>query len=125
MQKKLSLFFFCLFLMNSAIGQSDTKLDVLLERLGNYENKFLKEKVYLHLDRSYYSPGDHVWFKSYVTSGNFNFLSSLSQLIDVELISPEDEVIQGIRLPLSAGISFGDFKLDSTLADGDYRIRRP
>ena len=105
------------------LGQTDTKLDLLLERLGNYEEKFPQEKVYLHLDRSYYSPGDNVWFKSYVTSGNYNFLSSLSQLIDVELINSENEVIQGIRLPLSAGISFGDFKLDSTLTNGDYRVR--
>ena len=123
MQKTLSTLLFCFFLINSAIGQSDNKLDQLIERLGEYEEKFPREKVYLHLDRSYYSPGDDLWFKAYVTTGSFNLLSQHSQLIDVELISPEDEVIQAIRLPLSAGISFGDFALDSTLRSGSYRIR--
>lgn len=122
MQKSFSLFLFCLFLMNTAIGQTEN-LDLTLKRLGEYENKYPKEKVYLHLDRSYYSPGDDVWFKAYVTVGSFNLLSQHSQLIDVELISPDDKVLQGIRLPLSAGISFGDFVLDSTLRSGAYRIR--
>ena len=46
------------------------------------------EKVYLHTDRTYYYPGDDIWFKAYLIDAFDRSLSDLSRNLHVELISP-------------------------------------
>ncbi|MGK6350677.1 TonB-dependent receptor plug domain-containing protein [Parapedobacter sp. DT-150] len=101
----------------------ETTVDSLLKKLSNYTGEYPQEKVYLHLDKPYYTVGDDVWFKGYVTIGAYNNLSGLSKILYVDLIGPEDQVIQSIRLPLIAGVTMGDFQLADSLHEGNYRIR--
>ncbi len=82
-----------------------------------------QEKVYLHLDKPYYSSGDDIWFKAYITAGPKHELSSLSGALNVELIDDRDSVKQALKLPVIAGTAYGDFALSDTLAEGSYRIR--
>ncbi|MBS1504289.1 MAG: hypothetical protein JST32_19630, partial [Bacteroidetes bacterium] len=80
------------------------------------------EKVYLQLDRSYYTPGDTVWFKAYVTAGGEHVPSGISNVLNVELVSEKNSVEQLIRSPLTGGLSWGDISLPDTLVSGNYRI---
>jgi len=82
-----------------------------------------QEKVYLHLDKPYYAAGDDIWFKAYVTKGGEHKLSDLSGILNVELIGGQDSVSKAIKLPIIAGMAWGDFKLADSLAEGCYRIR--
>ncbi|WP_179414382.1 TonB-dependent receptor [Mucilaginibacter sp. E4BP6] len=81
------------------------------------------EKVYLQLDKPYYATGDDIWFKAYVTIGSQHELTSLSGVLNVELIDDKDSVKQHIKLPLIHGLTWGDFALPDTLSEGNYRIR--
>ncbi len=86
-------------------------------------NSILYEKVYLHVDRDLYSPGDDIWFKSYLVSGLNNKLIRGYKNIYVQLISDSGEIILN-RLLLSVnGTANGDFKLHNKIADGNYKIR--
>ncbi len=98
-------------------------IDDVLEKLSNYAENYPQEKVYLHLDKPYYTVGDDIWFKAYVTIGVYNNLSGLSKILNVDLIGPEDKIVQSIRLPLISGITMGDFQLADSLHEGNYRIR--
>lgn len=50
--------------------QTDTALVAEIDnKVGRYNQKHLKEKVYLHFDKPFYAGGDTVYFKAYVTSG--------------------------------------------------------
>ncbi len=81
------------------------------------------EKVYLHIDRELYSPGDTIWFKSYLVSGISNQLLPGFKNVYVQLISTSGEVIAN-RLLLSVnGESNGDIALEDSLAEGQYLIR--
>ncbi len=82
-----------------------------------------QEKVYLHFDKPYYTAGDDIWFKAYVTAGPQRRLSALSGALNIELIDDRDSVKQAIKIPLTAGLGHGDFALSDTLAAGSYRIR--
>ncbi len=89
----------------------------------NSSASILYEKVYLHIDRELYAPGDDVWFKSYLVSGINNQLIPGYKNIYVQLISDSGHVIIN-RLILSRdGVAHGDFKLSSTIPDGTYFIR--
>ncbi|MDB4922992.1 carboxypeptidase-like regulatory domain-containing protein [Mucilaginibacter sp.] len=81
------------------------------------------EKVYLHLDKPYYAAGDDIWFKAYVVSGGLHRLSTLSGILNVELIDEQDSIKQSVKLPLDSGVTNGDFALPDTLHQGNYRIR--
>jgi hypothetical protein len=81
------------------------------------------EKVYLHLDKSYYLPGDTIWFKAYTVIGEKHQLSALSKVLYCELINNRDSVINREVLRLKTGMAWSDFYLPRSLKPGSYHIR--
>lgn len=89
----------------------------------NATKSILYEKVYLHVDRELYAPGDDIWFKSYLVSGINNKLIPGYKNIYVQLISESGEVVYNKLLLSRDGTVKGDFQLSESLADGVYTIR--
>jgi len=114
---------FTLFLFSTWPAHAQDEVERLLEKLGKYAETYPREKIYLHLDKPYYSVGDDIWFKGYVTIGAYHNLSGLSKILYVDLINPEDRIVQSVRLPLISGVTMGDFRLADSLGEGNYRIR--
>jgi hypothetical protein len=81
------------------------------------------EKVYLHLDRESYYPGDDMWFKAYLIDASERLLSSNSINLHIELISPDSKIIDSRVIKLENGLGNGDFKLAAKLQSGRYRLR--
>jgi hypothetical protein len=81
------------------------------------------EKVYLHTDRTYYYPGDDIWFKVYLVDAYYKTLSGNSNNLHVELISPSEKIISTRIIRIDGGLGNGDFKLSEDLPAGKYRIR--
>jgi len=121
--KNLYLILLIIIYTASVKAQEKPMVEETLQKLESYHNNFPQEKAYLHLDKPYYSIGDQIWFKAYLTIGNYNFLSSLSKILYVELINPNNEVAISVRLPVVSGITFGDILLTDSLKEGNYRIR--
>ncbi len=122
-RKTISLLAIFYFLCQQILCAQNAPLAGVLEKLNRYADEYPQEKVYLHLDKPYYTVGDDIWFKAYVTVGTFNNLSGLSKILYVDLINPEDKIVQSVRLPLIAGVTMGDFQLADSLGEGNYRIR--
>ncbi len=81
------------------------------------------EKVYLHVDRDRYYPGDDIWFKAYLIDATDRLLSSHSINLHVELISPDLKIIDSRVIKLDNGLGNGDFHLSEKLQSGRYRLR--
>ncbi len=81
------------------------------------------EKVYLHIDRDSYFPGDDIWFKAYLVDATDRFLSSHSSNLHVELISPDLKIIDSRIVRLDNGLGKGDFHLSEKLQSGRYMLR--
>lgn len=94
-----------------------------MDHLGAYYEQFPEEDIYLHFDKPYYAVGDVIWFKAYITLGNENFLSGYSKILYVDLLKENGETVRALRLPVSGGISYGDFELKDSLSAGMYKIR--
>ena len=125
MKIALRLLLFCVIVSATpAFAQQDSSfLTTALNNLKATYNAKPIEKVYLHLDKPNYIPGDTLWFKAYVVVGKTHALSALSGVLYVELISPTDSVVKRINLRLTSGIAVGDFALSSKLKPGNYNIR--
>lgn len=82
----------------------------------------IQERVHLHMDKSFYLPGDTIWFKAYVVD-EANLPSKASGILYVELINAKDSLINRFTLPVLNGISFGNAPIDIKNSKGLYRIR--
>jgi hypothetical protein len=81
------------------------------------------EKTYLQLDKQNYLPGDTIWFKAYTVSGPLHELSSLSNVLRIELINEKDSIIRHINLPVDDGLASGDIAIARAFKAGTYRVR--
>ena len=128
MKKILS--FLTLLLPLAALGQAnqnaasaDTVIKSVTTKLNNYASNHSIEKVYLQFDKPYYAVKDTIYFKAYLTLGTQHKLSALSKVLHADLIGPDNQILQSLKLSVIAGVAWGDFALDESIKGGSYRIR--
>ncbi|MBG6235183.1 TonB-dependent SusC/RagA subfamily outer membrane receptor [Pedobacter sp. CAN_A7] len=107
----------------TAFKINEDPFSLILKKMEAYIQTHPQEKVHLHLDKPYYAIGDDIWFKAYVINTQDGAPSRLSASLYVELLNESDSIKHQLKLPLSSGVTWGDFKLPDTLAEGNYRIR--
>jgi hypothetical protein len=88
----------------------------------NSRKPVLFEKLYLHVDRELYAPGDIIWLKAYQVNGVTHQLNSNFRNIFVQLVAEDGRVVKDLILFSFKGQAKGSFKTDS-LPDGNYTIR--
>ena len=81
------------------------------------------EKVYLHSDRTFYYPGDDIWFKAYLIEADSRLLTDHSNNLHVDLISPSSKIIESRVIRIDAGLGNGDIRLPVELPSGRYLLR--
>lgn len=125
MRLKLHGIFVSLLLTISFLFGSDTsgEFEKLLVNLEKQTYDYVQEKVYLHLDKPYYSLEDDLWFKAYTVAGPNHTPTPLSQNLYVEFINPEGKVLKRLTVYMNKGLGKGDFALDKTLVPGTYTVR--
>ena len=112
------------FFIASALILRDDPARRIADRFVRYQVAFPSEKVFLHLDRPYYSAGETVWFKAYLVDGTNHGVDSASGVLYVELLDAEArQVVQTKTLRVENGYAAGDFLLADTLATGHYQLR--
>lgn len=120
--KKLLFSFLLIFLaVLSAIGQSTPHKQQ--NQLNEYIQLRPAEKVYLHLDKDLYSPGESIWFSAYMANGSTHIPGSLSTVLYVSLFDQHQNLITYRNIRTEEGLGKGDFKLPDTLAAGDYIVQ--
>lgn len=97
-----------------AYGQNDTISRLMVE---------LQESTVVHTNKPYYYPTERVWYKIYMVYANYNYRDSLSRVLNVELISPEKQLLWQKKLKIDDGVSMGDFVLSDSLVAGTYFLR--
>ena len=107
----------------SQTGEQEQIFNKITTQLVIFNNAFPQEKIYLHFDKPFYTPGETIWYKAYLVNATGNIPSSLSKIIYTDLIDKNGKVI--IRQTLQAGNGFanGDLLLPESLAPGMYMVR--
>lgn len=81
-----------------------------------------QEKVYLHLNKPYYSLRDEIYFKAYLSNAHNHQASPLSKVIYVDLIDPEGAIMKSWILHTDKGLA-GHFAMNQQQLSGQYTIR--
>lgn len=95
----------------------------LKKKLSEYYTHAPEDRVYLQLDKPFYSPGDDIWFSAYVRDGLSLKPSNKSDIVHIELISPKGTVEKRINVIAKNGKAAGDFMIDKEALGGMYKIR--
>jgi TonB-dependent SusC/RagA subfamily outer membrane receptor len=112
----------CAVLLISFVRE-DEAIKKLLTSFQKFTDSHVQEKVYIHTDKPYYAIGDEIWFKAYVVDAQNMGPTPQSNYLYVELINSRDSVKKTLKLPLVAGLGWGNFALKDSLKEGNYRLR--
>ncbi|RZL09758.1 MAG: carboxypeptidase regulatory-like domain-containing protein, partial [Pedobacter sp.] len=110
--------------INAQAQQQDS---VILEKIIGQSKKLSdqhpSEKVYLHFDKPYYSVGDTIWFKAYLTMET-NMPSLLSKIVYVDVINSRDSLVRSIKIPVVNGVASGNIPIIPLVyQQGNYYIK--
>ena len=76
-----------------SLSSNSIKAQVQIDSLLNIlDTKFPQEKVYLHLDKAYYSAGETIWFKAYLAADNLP--EAFSTTLYAELLDDHGTILQ-------------------------------
>lgn len=74
-------------------------------------NQYPQEKIHIHFDKSYYNPGETIWFKAYLTEkGN---ASTISKTMYADLLDGNGIVLQRKIMPVFQAGAASYFELDT------------
>ncbi len=119
---KKNLFYVLFFILFQQLSLAQGVREVV-EKFQKFNSQFPQEKVYVHTDKPKYFTGEDVWFKAYLINAQFIGSDPMSNVLRVELIDPQNRIIDERLLKVVNNGSYGDFKLADSLAAGRYTIR--
>ncbi|MBA4167177.1 MAG: hypothetical protein H0X41_06495, partial [Chitinophagaceae bacterium] len=118
--KKGSLLLLVLLLLSGSFSfvhaqlQFDSALHIL-------DSRYPQEKLYLHYDKSYYNPGETIWFKAYIFSSNIP--SQISKTLYAELLDEKGKVLQRKVSPVVVSSAAAAFDLPPDLSSSVLYVR--
>ncbi|MBF9255541.1 TonB-dependent receptor plug domain-containing protein [Pontibacter sp. 172403-2] len=114
---------FILFALGAFKNQDDNLIQKIVTHFKFFNQNYLQEKLYLHLDKPYYGIGEDMWYKAYLVNGTSLTPDSTSKNVYVELVSPDGEIVQKHTLKVKNGFAAGDFSIADSLQEGTYSVR--
>ena len=124
--KRIILFYALVCTVWSISAQSHkdiASVDSLATRVERFGAGLPQEKVYLHIDNTCYFVGDTIWYKAYVTRSDKGWLTDLSKIMYVELLTPDGYLVERQQLKMEDGTAHGAFTLTDSLYAGYYELR--
>ncbi len=89
--------------------------------LTTYAERFPKEKIHIHFDRSLYNKSETIWYKVYLLSGNE--LSTLSKNVYVEWYDTTGKMVKQTVAPLFQSTAKGSFDIPSDYAGNFIHVK--
>ncbi len=82
------------------------------------------EKIYLQFDKPAYLAGDTIWFKAYLFNASYLTPSAQTGILYVDIANGDSVVIKRYRLPVAAGVTWGNIALNKEdFKEGNYVLR--
>jgi len=121
--KIIHILFFAGFLRSGqAFAQSDV-IQTLRKQFERSSTEGLGEKLYVQTDKSFYTPGEVIWFKVYAVDGIFNKPLDLSKAAYVEILDKDHKQILAGKVPMNDGSGSGSFTIPASINSGNYLFR--
>ncbi|MDT0606814.1 hypothetical protein [Croceitalea rosinachiae] len=107
-----ALVFFCFLHFSANVGFTQTEETV----------PQLFENIHLHLNKTTFIKGERLWFKAYVQDQNTQLPSLKTTNLHVAIYDKKGDEIKRKLFYTEDGLTNGDFAIDSTFTEEDYKI---
>lgn len=121
LRKPVLIIIFCIGVLPSLAQRPE--LDKFLTRFHEHENEFFQEKIFLHLDRTFYMAGETIWLKAYLVDGYVHQPVASSKVAYVEILNASNEAIAQLKIELQNGMGTGSIELPATINSGNFQVR--
>lgn len=122
---KHSFFFALLFLFVvsfNSYAQRET-LNGLVGKLQDHQQNTLQEKIFVHLDRTFYAGGETMWFKVYLMDGYFHHALDVSKVVYIEMLDRNNQPVLQTKVSIENGYGNGSVSIPSSLDSDYYTVR--
>src|SRR5579863_1980912 len=97
-------------------------LKSLVEKFNTFYSNAQQDRLYVQTDKTFYKPGETIWFTAYVRDAQTLKSSENSDIIHVELITSKGTTERHYKIAAKDGAARGDFDLTDH-PGGIYRIK--
>lgn len=108
------------FLLSADTGRNF--MHELKKQVQEYNDLHPEEKVFLHLDRNSYAPGEDIWFRGYVLNRSSQQASDLSRTLKVLLLTPDGTTLSDTEFEIHKGQVRGSLQLPERSDEGPYKL---
>lgn len=119
MRKTICLFLFLILNIGISYSQEANKL---IDQFNNFSQRNPVEKIYLHLDKSYYVAGEFMYMRAYLTTHHLD-TNTVSRIIYVELSDAEKRLVNRTLLYSDKKEFAGQIQLPDSLPSANYHLR--
>ena len=120
--KQLNYFFLLFTVLYSSFFYAQNSLkEIVINPL--QKDALIREKVFIHTNKTTYFNNENIWFKAYVAIDATNSPSISTTNLIVNLLNNQGDVINSKTLFIQNGTGYGDFFLDAKLSSGKYYIQ--
>ena len=111
-------------LLNSSLASAQrSEWDSLTRKFAEHRNNTLQEKIFAHLDRTFYVAGESMWFKIYCVDGYLHRPLDVSKVAYLEILDKESKAVLQTKVSLREGEGNGQLLLPFSLGSGNYLVR--
>ena len=115
------ILFLVVVLSNSILFSQENITETIIKPF--QKDALLREKVFLHLNKSIYLINESIWFSAYVAEDKSNSPSFYTSNLHVNLLNENGEVLESKTIFISDGVGFGDFEISNKLPSGKYFVQ--
>ena len=97
--------------------------DSLRAAFSRYRSQAPQEKLFVHIDRTFYLAGETIWFKVYDIDGNSNKPLALSGIVYVEVLDKDQHPVLQAKIEIRDGKGDGSFRIPLNIPSGQFVFR--
>jgi hypothetical protein len=105
------------------VSAQQIKPDSVIKKFDLYRKEVLHEKIYAHLDRTFYLTGETLWAKLYDVDASFHQALNVSKVAYLEILDKDNDAVLQTKIELKDGTGDGSLFLPASLTSGNYTVR--
>ena len=83
----------------------------------------IPEKLFVHVDKTFYVPGEIIWFKIYAVDGLRMAPMDMSKVVYCELLTDDHKPVMQVKIAMNEATGNGSFQIPASFRSGNYQFR--